>query len=214
MTLTQTAYLTVQEGNNEAVFELRLDLEETADLNKSFIMGDRGQTIQEVYEQFLGDDEELEGKNRRAGFTLDGGAGEWQHTLSFSTGLEDRDVTWGDGSDDPQKDASGPDVHPLTRKQIMESWLARTRTDSANPARLYWGEYTDGRFEGTAGAFNQPMFVAVNEYNISSPDVNRDVNTMDGTVTLSRIALFPDSIPDDLDEGIDLIRESLEGIVD
>jgi len=212
MTLTEQAYLTVREGENEAVFQLRIDLEETADLNKSFIMSDRGQTIQEVYEQFLGDDEDLSGKNRRAGFTLDGGAGEWQHTLSFSTGLED--ARWGDDSNDTQKDASGPDVHPLTRKQIMESWLARTRTDSANPARLYWGEYTDGRFEGEAGAFNQPMFVAVNEFNLSSPDVNQDVNTMDGTITVSRIALFPESVPEDLDEAIDLIRDSLEGIVD
>jgi len=212
MTLTEQAYLTVREGENEAVFQLRIDLEETADLNKSFIMSDRGQTIQEVYEQFLGDDEDFSGKNRRAGFTLDGGAGEWTHTLSFSTGLED--ARWGDDSNDPQKDASGPDVNPLSRKQIMESWLARTRTDSANPARLYWGEYTDGRFEGECGAFNQPMFVAVNEFNLSSPDVNQDVNTMEGTITVSRIALFPESVPDDLDEAIDLVRESLEGIVD
>jgi len=213
MTLTQTAYLTVQTADNEAVFELNVGFEENAELQKDFLMSDRGQNIQEIYEQVIGDDEEsLSGVNRRAGYTIDAGAGNWQHTLSFETGLED--VTWGDESEDPKRDASGPDVKAITRKQVMEFWLARTRTDSARPGKLYWGEYTDGRFEGEAGAFNQPMFVSVDEHNLSSPSIDSDVNSMEGSITLSRIALFPESVPEDLDEAIDLVSEALEGITD
>lgn len=213
MTLTEKAYLTVEDdAENEAVFEFQQGLETDSDLDKQFIMSDRGLYIQEIFKEFLGDEANLEGANRRKGYTIDGGAGLWRENLTFRTGLED--VQWGDGSADDTKDASGPDVKAITRKQVIEDWLARTRTDSLRPGKLYWGEWTDGRFEGTAGAFGRPMFVSVDEYNLQSPEVDQDVNSMQGTMTLSRIALFPDSVPEDLEEATQLVQDALEGIKD
>jgi len=213
MTLTEKAYLSVtDDSENEAIFEFKNGLETDADLDKQFIMSDRGQYIQEIFTEFLGDGAGLSGANRRRGYTIDGGAGRWRENLAFKTGLEN--VQWGDGSNNDDRDASGADVHPLTRKQVIEDWLARTRTDSLRPGKLYWGEWTDGRFEGTAGAFGRPMYVSVDEYNIQSPRIDDNVNTTDGTMTFSRIALFPDSVPNDLDDAVNLVQDALSEITD
>lgn len=208
MTLTEKAYLVVDDGTTEGVFELKIGLEETSTLEKQYIMSNRGQFITAVYEEIFGSDNapDLEGVERRRGYHIDGGAGDWEEQLEFQTGLED--VTWGDGSADPERDASGPDVHPVTRKQVMEYWISRTRTDSSNPGKLYYGEWTDGRFEGTSGAFGRPMNVSIRDFSISAPELREDVNTMEGQITVTRTALFPESITDRIDE----VRDVLGGI--
>lgn len=220
MTLTQTAYLTVTDDNdNEAIFEFNRGFRPTGELQKNFIMSNRGQFIQEVYRELIDDSDasapELEGASRRKGFTIDGGAGLWTQTFEFETGIENESIQWGDGSANDRLDASGADIHPITRKDIVENWLGRTRTDSLRPAKFYYGEWTDGRFEGEAGAFNEPMFVSVDEYNIQAPDINQNVNSIEGTITLSRVALAIDAIEkigDDIENAVDRVDKILEGI--
>lgn len=218
MPLYTEAYLTIDDGESEGVFQLKLNLEESAELVKRFIMSSRGQYLEEAYEQLpidIGDDPI---GTRRRGYTLDGGAGEMSHTVGFQTGLED--VQWGDGSGGtgPEnttiRDASGEGVHPLTRKQVLEEWIARARTDSGGQARFYFGEWSTGRFADSAGVFNEPMFVAVREHNLSAPELEQDINSMEGTITLERVALFPDAIPDDVNDAIDLVRDALDSITD
>jgi len=217
MTLKQRGYLTVQDDSgDEAVFEFNRGLEISGELQKQFIMSNRGQIIQEVYQQLIDDEDasapELEGRSRRKGFSIDGGGGVWSQTITFQTGLESEDIMWGDGSSNDQLDASGPDVDPTRRRDIIEDWLARSRTDSQRLAKWYYGEWTDGRFEGTAGAFNQPMFVSVDEFNMQSPEIDQNVNSFEGNITISRVQPFPEDIPGTINDAVDRVSDALGGI--
>jgi hypothetical protein len=227
MTLHEKAYLVVSEdafddGITDGVFEMEIGKQQTTELNKSYLMGERGQYIREVTQKLdiddiIQDTRSVDG--RRTGYWIDGGAGTWQETIEFETGLEA--VRWGDGvsptgpDNVTPSDASGADVKKRSRADIFTYWIGRTITDSANPGLLYAGEWTDGRFEGTAGAFGRPMYVAVNDHNIST-DVDRPAG-LRGTVTVSRIDLFPDvmdgvaSVPGWLQGGFD---DFLTGIGD
>jgi len=211
MTLTQTAYLTIDDGTSTGVFELNIGLEETAEINKTFILSNRGQYVQEIYEQIV-DNTSVATENRRRGYHIDGGAGEWSHTLVFRTGLED--VTWGDGSADDTRDASGADVDALTRKQVLEDWIARTRTDSFGQAKLYWGEWADGTYADSAGAFGRPMNIVIREASLSSPEVDQDVNTFEGNLTVERTSIFPEEVDETLANAKDLVEDALSEITD
>jgi len=206
MTLHEKAYLVVGEDTSttsgNAVFEMEIGKQQTSELNKSYIMGERGQYIREVVNQVALNEAGPDGNtaDRRTGFWIDGGAGSWQETIEFETGLEA--TTWGDGSGGTgpanvtKTDASGEDVKKRSRADVFTYWMAATITDSNNPGLLYAGEWTDGRFEGEEGAFGKPMRVAVNDHNIST-DVDRP-SGLRGTVTVSHIQEFPDveQIPD------------------
>lgn len=201
MTLHEKAYLVVSEDINDdatpdAVFEMEIGKQQTDELTKSYIMGERGQYIREVVNQVSGQAAgESATVDRRTGFWIDGGAGNWQETVEFETGLED--TRWGDGQSGTgpgnvtELDASGADVKKRSRADIFTNWMARTITDSNNPGLLYAGEWTDGRFEGTAGAFNRPMPVAVTNHNIST-DVDRP-SGLRGSVTVAHLLPFPDA---------------------
>lgn len=213
--LTDRAYLVIVDGDDEATFEFQLNFEESSELSKNYVVGQRGQYIREI-EQINPFDVSLETTGeRRTGFWVDGGAGEWQHTLSFQTGLED--VQWGDGSNDEQKDASGEGVHPLRRKDVLEHWLANTRSDSGGQVRLHWSGWTDGDIPHVsgvdAGPYNRPMFVAVREANIDAPDLNEDINSVEGTLTVNRVALIPDAVPTDFDDAADLVRDAFDEVI-
>lgn len=217
MTLYETAYLTIDDGTSTGVFELQIDLEETAEINKTFILSNRGQYVQEIYEQIV-DDSSIATENRRRGYHIDGGAGEWSHTLTFRTGLED--VTWGDGDggDGPnnvtETDASGEGVKALTRKQVLEDWIARTRTDSFGQCKLYWGEWADGTYASSAGAFGRPMNVVIREASLSSPEVDQDVNTFEGNLTVERTSIFPEEVDEAVEGAKDLVQDALSEITD
>lgn len=209
MTLHEKAYLVVSEDAfddtvTDAVFEMEIGKQQTTELTKSYLMGSRGQYIREVtkklnIEDIIEDDADVD--NRRTGYWIDGGAGQWQETIEFRTGLED--IRWGDGESatGPDNvtptDASGADVKKRSRADVLTYWLSRTITDSNNPGLLYAGEWTDGRFEGDAGAYAKPMYVAVNDSNFST-DVDRP-SDFQGTVTVSRIDLFPDVLEGGVD---------------
>jgi hypothetical protein len=211
MTLHEKAYLVVSENAfddtvDDAVFEMQIGKQQTTELNKSYLMGERGQYLREItaklgIEDIIQDTSDVD--NRRTGYWIDGGAGTWQETIEFETGLED--VRWGDGvsatgpANVTETDASGEDVKKRSRADIFTYWISRTITDSANPGLLYVGEWTDGRFEGDSGAFGRPMYIAVNDHNIST-DVDRPAG-LRGTVTVSRIDLFPDVLDDGFGTG-------------
>lgn len=199
MTLESRAYLVLQDGANEGVFEFNAQLEISSELDKSFIMAERGQYVREIFNQanIIGDIDNV--ADRRAGYHIDGGAGSWQETLSFEV-HQDNNVSWGDGSGGngadnvTERDASGTGIPMETRKNVFELWLARTLTDSRNPARLHFGEWTNGRFN-ESGVFNQPLPVAVTNHNLE-PDIQEPSN-LTGSITMQVITLFADIDPPD-----------------
>lgn len=221
MTLLTEAWLEIDDGDGTtAQFQLQVNLEESSEMEKTFIMSGRGQYIKEIFDQIVSD-EAIDIKDQpRAGYTIDGGAGEEVITVTVETGLED--VTWGDGSGGTgpsnvtKTDASGADVKPVVRKQVLEYWIRRTRTDSFGQARLHWGEWTDGTVGGvSAGIYEQPIPVAITGYNTESPDPEQTQASMKATITMARVALFPtDSIPDWVVDGAAKIQNIIDGVND
>lgn len=220
MGLYNTAYLEIDDGlGSEAVFELREVETPSGELTRSFIMGDRGQYISEInslVKQSAGFNVAPASLDRRTGRWLDGGAGNWAETIIFRTGLED--IQWGDGSGGQgrenitQTDASGGDVRPLTRLQILKYWLAQVRSDSYGYTRLHWGEWTDGSFDEyrdgeyvnvEAGVYERPMVVAIEQFSHSKDEVS----SFEGTLTMNRAKPMPNAI----DGVAQFIRENAIG---
>lgn len=222
MSRFDTAYLEVEDEQSTATFEFHTGLRTTGDLDKSYLMGSRGQYISEIFNVTDALGEIDAAAERRAGFWYDGGAGNYSERIEFETGVGD-DVQWGDGSGGTGKanvtprDASGMDVKPLTRYHVLSLWLSRTLTDSRNPARLYFGEWTDGsKPEHTeSGAFNQAFPCAVTNYQPELPDVGESPSSFQGVIEVSLLVPFgsydPPSWMSDSNIGtfIDHVAESL-----
>lgn len=222
MTLSKFAYLEVEPrtGTN-ATFEFQIGLEPQSSLTKEYLMGQRGQYIREVFnwlpETGTIDDE------RGTGYWIDGGAATWQVTIPFETGLED--VQWGNGdggdgqSNVAQTDASGQGVKAISRMNVLQYWLARTKTDSTGAAKLHWGEWSDGSVAHvtgvSSGAFGQPMPVAIQESNIEGPNIDQDVNSISGTLTFTHVALWGGvEAPDWAQDASNLIQRANQEISD
>lgn len=199
MTLSNTAYLVIEGDTTTATFELNIGLTSASTITKSYIMGERGQYLREVVNQTPGTGEFDEG--RRTGFWIDGGAGNWQEQFEFRTG--DEDVQWGDGTGgDGQSnvtitDASGSGVKAISRKNILEYWIAKSKSDSGGATRIHWGEWTDGDIPNIssgsidAAAYIQPMPLAIQEMTIELPDTDQgEVNTLRGTFTAAHVDLW------------------------
>lgn len=222
--LEKKAFLRIDDADGvTGTFELRIGLEETTELDKSYLMAGRGQTINQVLNFDVSDfsvaDDGID--DRRAGYWIDGGGGKETRTLTFKTGMEN--VQWGDGSGGTgpsnvtETDASGADVNPVSRKQVFEEWVRRTRTDSLGAqARLHWGEFTDGSF-GSPGVYGAPVPVAIVSHNLESPDIDTETGSITGSVELARIATFPgliDDLPDWIPDAFNTVQKQIGGIFD
>lgn len=220
MVLYETAYLQIDDGaGTTATFELSIDLEETVDGEKSYVMGNRGQFISEIADNAVQDLSIDTIAQRRSGYFIDGGGGQEIRTLEFKAGLND--ARWGDENSDTgpsgvtATDASGEGVKPLDRKQVMGYWLRRTRTDSFGQARLHWGQWTDGSYTDdvvSAGSYGEPIPVAVLDWSLGGPPTD-DSSSFEGALTLQRVAPFPDEdMPDWLSNAAEVIDEQLSGV--
>lgn len=168
--------------------------EETNDLDRQMLIGNRGQVISEILDVIPllpGGGADAEGIN------IDAGQGQDTIRLEFDNGNErdyDPPLQWGDGSTGTSpNDATG--AHPQTKKQVLQHWARKSRTDSLNPARLHIGEWTDGRF-GAPGIFGEPIECII--INVNTSWENDNPSHFDGTVELMRTSSFPD-IPTDVD---------------
>lgn len=198
MSLRSKAYLEIIEPNaTNATFELARDLEIDSGVDKKYVMAERGQYLREIWSQ-LADVEEFS-EERRTGFYIDGGAGVWSLTLSFLSGEEN--VQWGDGSGGSgtsnitEKDATGADVSAIVRQQVMQYWIARTRSDSSGLTVLHWGEWTDGNIAHisgvSAGAYNQPMPLAIQNTQFTGPETSgQDVASFSGTIEADHVDIW------------------------
>jgi len=221
VTLTNYAYLEIEGESATATFEFNRGLEISGNLVKSYLMGERGNYLREVINQTPGTGSF--DADRRTGFWIDGGAGDWQVTLAFETGVED--IQWGDGDGGTgpgnvtTTDASGADVKPITRLQILQYWLAKSKSDSGGTTRLHHGEWTDGEISNVdssnidAGAFGQPMPVAIRETNVDKPV--DDPPSMTGSITMSHVALWGGAeAPDWIQDAIGAAQDAADIIPD
>lgn len=202
--LKHRAVLEIDLDDRTGVFPLREDLDESAEIDRTFLVGSRGQYLQELWNVGSELTDLVDGPadgSRRQGYHVDGGAGRHVHTLSFKAAKED---PWGDNSFDPKFDAAGEG--PLTQKQVLEYYISQSRTDSAGQCRLYRGEYTDGTYADEPGAFGHPLTVAIADATLQrEPD---DPSRFSGTLTLVRTSTVPD-----VDALLEDAAETLEGII-
>jgi len=211
MGLYNTAWLVIEEdpridNNRTAAFELRNVEESQSSQEPDYIMGGRGNFITQ-YETFFGDETtfgvETINSRKRAGYWLDGGAGLWSETVNFSASDSSVPLVWGDEQSGTGQanvtttDASGSEVKNLTRRQVLDYWMAQTRSDSFGNTRLHIGEYTDGSYQdyrdgakvnADAGAFGHPIPVAIESAQLTTPE---DENWLTGTITMNRVRTFP-----------------------
>lgn len=193
------------------VFEFREDLERSTSTTHQYLLGNRGQYLREAVD--LGSDVlgvDLPEANNRRGYHVDGGAGVVQITLTATGG--DRDVRWGDGSSDPNDpndvtkyDAAG--CGPQAQMDVLDWVSSQAKTDSANAARLYTGQFSDGTYAGTPGAFGKPRAIAIRELATSNApdDPNAFTITFEGIWT----ALFPTAALDEVQGAIDELAENI-----
>ena len=192
------------------VFEIYEDLEITPSTTKQYLLGNRGQYVREAFEissGALGVD--LPSAGNRRGYHVDGGAGIVTLTVSAKGG--DRDVRWGDGSSnasDPSSitkyDAEGCD--PGDQRDVLDWVVSQSKTDSASPARLYYGQWSDGTHASAAGAYDNPRIIAISE--LSAPNPPDDTSAFDITLEGIWTAAFPAA---SVDEAQAAIEELVEG---
>jgi hypothetical protein len=224
VTLLNESYLVIDAPNRTGVFQFQSTQTFASTIEKTYLAGGRGQFVNEV-NRLLRTPEGFEmdrtAVNRRTGRWIDGGAGEWGETLTFVTGIEDESIAWGDGSGgDGQAnvtptDASGADVKPLSRKQILDYWIANSKSDSFGQTRLHIGEWTDGSYgDSDGGAFEQPMPIAIRTFNGEKQE--DETASFTGTLEYAQVApasafeedaadwitddlasLIPDYVPDE-----------------
>ena len=173
MPLFNRAFLVISSdtvGTDDGVFEIYHEMEPDDRVEKQYLVGNAGSSISGAVRFVTGAVDELPSPDDddalRRGLDVDGGGGQHGGTLTFTTGLED--VRWGDGSGGTgpnnvtQTDASGDDVHPRTRLDVLQYWIANTLTDSRGQARLHIGEHTDGSYGGvSAGVYGNAFPVAI-----------------------------------------------------
>jgi hypothetical protein len=214
MGLYNTAWLVIEEdprieNNRTAAFELRNVDESASTQEPDYIMSGRGNFITQ-YSTFFGDETtfgvETTNARKRAGYFLDGGSGIWSETVSFKASDSSVPLVWGDERSDAGQanvtkfDASGSEIEKLTRRQVLDYWLAQTRSDSFANTRLHIGEYTDGSYpdyrdgekvsgETSAGVYEAPIPVAVESTQLSTPE--DQTSTLDGSITFQRVRTFP-----------------------
>jgi len=215
MPLRERAVLEVSVGDTTAAFEFKDEFEQEISVSHNYLVGGRGQYLQEIWD-VVDFDIGTEGAipNRRAGYHVDGGAGRKSRTLSFATGKEpDGELLWGDGSGGngsdnvTTTDASGAGVSKYDRADVFEYWIAECRTDSTIPGFLYYNQYSDGTYADSAGLHNNPLPVIVEEANIST-DVD-EPTAVSGQVTLVQTNILAEQgdILGEVSDALDEIRD-------
>jgi len=210
MPLFNRAFLVISSpaiGDGDGVFEIYHEMEPDDRVEKQYLIGNAGSSVTEAIRFVTQAVEDLPDPpitSRRRGLSIDAGGGQHGGTLTFTTGLED--VQWGDGSGGTgagnvtKTDATGDDVHPRTRLDVLQYWIANTLTDSRGRARLHIGQHTDGSYGGvSAGVYGNAFPI-----DILNCETRRPVeNPSDTEVTLEyRKTQVPDGLLSEVSDWI------------
>jgi hypothetical protein len=194
------------------VFRFLKNVEITPDGVRNFLVGGRGQLTQEAVEiledQFNTDIPYIDTTNRRAGYYIDGGEGNWpiEVTARLSESpVNGEHLQMGDSPDETVlTETSATGASGRSQADILHYWVTQSKLDSANPARLHYGHWNDGTYtdDGQAGVFGDPVPVTVTE----GPRVTATAEESSSVdVTLTMQAVTPTEI------GIDAAVQSMRG---
>lgn len=164
------AVLEIDAFSTTGVFRLKKHFEQTSDVERRFIVGDRAQLIRSMLDRLSDAVEDLDFgqlEGGRRGFYIDGGTGTWEIQLNASlseTPVDGEHLQMGD-SDDPstltKTDATG--ANPRTQAEVFQRFTREAKTDSRSPARLHIGHYHDGTYseDGEPGLFENSLPVVI-----------------------------------------------------
>lgn len=189
MPLRDRAVVVIEAEGRRGEFHLP-GAESTNDLDREMLLGNGGQVISTLQDliPFIGG-----GGTNRTGYNIDAGQGRDEYRLAFETGGErsySPDLQWGDGSaGDTKWDADPQNDHPQKLEQIFQYYSRIGTTDSRRPAKLYWGEWSDGTYCDAPGVFGEPIDAVV--LNLNTENKNDDPAGFEGTATLARTDSFP-----------------------
>lgn len=149
----------------DGVFNLSAGIEISPGIQTGDLIGQTGSQAGAIMDYVAGDDQ------GRAGFNLDIGGGFATYRISFKS-FEGYSGQWGDGSSDPQADASGEDV--WRQMSVWQRYLDRGTYDSENAATLEWGDYSQsGVYEPIAVTIQEPSatFAAEEQTSVYGGDI-------------------------------------------
>ena len=193
------AVLEIAVDDRTLVFELAGDLSDTEEVERSFPGGGRGQLLREAIGWIPGTGD----IDRRKGYYVDVGTGSHTWRLQIPTAGYGDDQ-WGDNSSAPGEinryDATGEDVHPYAKKQVLAHWLGQSRSDSFGNTTLHVGQYSDGT-HGDDGVFD-PIRAGIQNATVGF-DAESEPAAIDVTLEISWAATAPSSAdPGDIDTDI------------
>jgi hypothetical protein len=225
MSLTDRAVLVIDRGKDAGPLQFHLNgPQQTGALNKKMLVGNRGQLLAELADHVPVDLGGLAGSNA-AGLSIDAGQGEDLFELSFElTPRPDASPAfqWGDGSRSPgdpitQRDMTGSG-EVRAQLQMLRYHCRQARIDSRSPARLHWGEWTNGFIDGgsltgiSQGVFGTPIPVTVLEV---VPRDDRDDTAIQVSLLCQRVKEFPGvDFSEGFDELADELGDQFDGIAD
>ena len=139
-------------------------------IRTGYLIGPVGSSVGAIVDTFSGQE------SGRAGWRLDAGGGAFAIEVSFRRGFDGPDGQWGDGSGDPQADATGEGV--FRAMSVLMRYLNRGTYDSrgGSEAILHWGEYEPD------GVYN-PIKVAPEEPRVQFTAEDQS-SVFDGSLTL------------------------------
>lgn len=212
MTLTDRAVLELDIEDDDGdtrtgVFVFREDLADATTINREHLLARRGQLMTEAWDigtdlLDIGDDVFAIDSDARRGYYVDAGTGHIARQLSFRAGYPDDD--WGDGSDDDKYDATGS--NRTHQKSVIEWYVSQVRADSRGSAELHIDEWCDDTHAEVAGAFAEPLPVAITEATVSKD--GDDPGGLEITLEVEWAATVPaDDLRDAVDDTLDELAE-------
>lgn len=146
------AILIVERENRTGVFELRNDLEPRGESRRSFLLGGRGGIVNEALSKLAQTTDNGDGEaNSRQSFFVDGGGGNKERTFTAELvgGVDGETLQMGDGSSDETDSDSttqwdATNSHHIAQWQVLDYWLSETTIGSESPAKLHYGQHSDG----------------------------------------------------------------------
>lgn len=179
-------------GEVTGVFEFYGDIEVEESIRTGFLVGQRGGQVNAIIQDSAG-----AGEPKRKGAHIDAGAGQHALTLSFRgwEGATDKDgnpVQWGDDPDEGVSKTSATGANATTQVNLFQHYLRVGTFDSRTPARVRFGEFSDGTYADEDGLYDDYLPMV-----IENPSLKRSAEesgTYTGQVTFVETLTSSDAI--------------------
>ena len=106
--------------------------------------------------------------NKGEQIAIDAGGGPRVWEIQWEGWTESNDYQWGTSPSPGLSDTSATGEDRISQVCILNEWLHRVDIGSNNPARLYWGEYSDSTSFADSGVYASQQ-IAISESSLPVP---------------------------------------------